>query len=82
VLTRVQSECLTGDGLFSLRCDCGPQLKAAVKLRRVMTNNPAKLEALTRLGVEITERAPLRVRGNRHNARYLATKACRMGHLP
>jgi GTP cyclohydrolase II len=43
VLTRVQSECLTGDGLFSLRCDCGPQLKAAVKLRRVMTNNPAKI---------------------------------------
>ena len=31
VLTRVHSECLTGDGLFSLRCDCGNQLKAALK---------------------------------------------------
>lgn len=26
VLTRVHSECLTGDALFSERCDCGPQL--------------------------------------------------------
>ncbi|MEM8594459.1 MAG: GTP cyclohydrolase II, partial [Pseudomonadota bacterium] len=31
VLTRVHSECLTGDGLFSLRCDCGPQLEGAMK---------------------------------------------------
>jgi 3,4-dihydroxy 2-butanone 4-phosphate synthase/GTP cyclohydrolase II len=30
VLTRVHSECLTGDVLGSLRCDCGPQLQAAL----------------------------------------------------
>lgn len=30
VLARVHSECLTGDALFSLRCDCGPQLQAAL----------------------------------------------------
>jgi 3,4-dihydroxy 2-butanone 4-phosphate synthase / GTP cyclohydrolase II len=30
VLTRVHSECLTGDALGSLRCDCGPQLQAAL----------------------------------------------------
>lgn len=30
-LTRLHSECLTGDGLFSLRCDCGPQLEAALE---------------------------------------------------
>jgi 3,4-dihydroxy 2-butanone 4-phosphate synthase/GTP cyclohydrolase II len=30
VLVRVHSECLTGDVLGSLRCDCGPQLSAAV----------------------------------------------------
>ncbi len=29
VLVRVHSECLTGDALGSLRCDCGPQLRAA-----------------------------------------------------
>lgn len=30
VLTRVHSECLTGDVLGSLRCDCGPQLDQAL----------------------------------------------------
>ncbi|MBL4608127.1 MAG: GTP cyclohydrolase II [Pseudomonadales bacterium] len=30
VLMRVHSECLTGDALFSQRCDCGPQLEAAM----------------------------------------------------
>lgn len=30
VLTRLHSECLTGDALFSLRCDCGFQLEAAL----------------------------------------------------
>ena len=30
VLTRVHSECLTGDTFGSLRCDCGPQLHAAM----------------------------------------------------
>ncbi|MCX4684182.1 bifunctional 3,4-dihydroxy-2-butanone-4-phosphate synthase/GTP cyclohydrolase II [Kitasatospora purpeofusca] len=33
VLVRVHSECLTGDVLGSLRCDCGPQLQSS--LRRV-----------------------------------------------
>ena len=33
VLTRIHSECLTGDALGSLRCDCGVQLRAA--LRRI-----------------------------------------------
>ena len=32
VLTRVHSECLTGDVFGSRRCDCGPQLDAAMKL--------------------------------------------------
>jgi 3,4-dihydroxy 2-butanone 4-phosphate synthase/GTP cyclohydrolase II len=30
VLVRVHSECLTGDVFGSLRCDCGPQLQAAL----------------------------------------------------
>jgi len=30
-LVRVHSECLTGDALGSLRCDCGPQLQQALK---------------------------------------------------
>ena len=31
VLIRVHSECLTGDSFGSLRCDCGPQLEAAMQ---------------------------------------------------
>lgn len=32
VLIRVHSECLTGDVFASLRCDCGPQLEAAMAM--------------------------------------------------
>ena len=32
VLTRVHSECLTGDVFYSLRCDCGAQLKGALEM--------------------------------------------------
>lgn len=147
-LTRLHSECLTGDGLFSLRCDCGPQLEAALaaiakegrgvllylrqegrgiglldKLRayalqdqgldtvdanralglpddardygvaaamlntlgvpavRLMTNNPAKVSALTARGVNVTERVPHVAGRGPRNQDYLATKAARMGHL-
>jgi 3,4-dihydroxy 2-butanone 4-phosphate synthase / GTP cyclohydrolase II len=31
VLVRVHSSCITGDSLFSMRCDCGQQLGAALK---------------------------------------------------
>lgn len=36
-LVRVHSECLTGDALGSLRCDCGPQLQEA--LRQIATDD-------------------------------------------
>lgn len=147
-LVRVHSECLTGDALFSLRCDCGFQLRAALeriaqegrgvllylrqegrgiglanKVRayalqdqgadtvdanhqlgfpaddrdyglavallrdlglhriRLMTNNPAKLEALVRDGVEVVERVSVERGRNPYNAGYLDTKMTRMGHL-
>jgi 3,4-dihydroxy 2-butanone 4-phosphate synthase / GTP cyclohydrolase II len=32
VLVRVHSECLTGDLFESLRCDCGPQLRHAIRM--------------------------------------------------
>ena len=32
VLVRIHSECLTGDSLFSLRCDCGSQLEESMRL--------------------------------------------------
>ena len=148
VLCRVHSECLTGDCLFSMRCDCGAQLDYAMRkiseegqgvilyLRQegrgiglinkirayqlqdrgadtveanerlgfdadlrdytmtkamflhlrvdkisLMTNNPLKVQALTKLGIEIQERLPIETVQNDHNARYLATKAGKLGHL-
>ena len=152
-LVRVHSECLTGDILGSLKCDCGPQLDGALhamaehartnggwgallylrqegrgiglinKLRayrlqdqgydtvdanqrlglpdeardfpvaarmleligakriRLLTNNPAKVDALSGAGVTVDERIQHQLPDNPHNARYLATKRDRSGHL-
>ena len=151
-LVRLHSECLTGDVLASLKCDCGPQLDAALhamadtaraggwgvllylrqegrgiglvnKLRayrlqdmgfdtveanqrlglpdeardfataarmldllgigevRLMTNNLRKVVALEAAGVQVTERVPHQLPDNPHNARYLATKRDKSGHL-
>ena len=151
-LVRLHSECLTGDVLGSLKCDCGPQLDAALaamadearqggwgvllylrqegrgiglinKLRayqlqdqgfdtvdanqrlglpneardfpvaarmldllgvaaiRLMTNNPAKVDALRGVGVDVVERVPHVLPANPHNAQYLATKRDRSGHF-
>ncbi len=148
VLARVHSECLTGDALFSQRCDCGAQLEDALtriaaegrgmvlylrqegrgiglinKIRayhlqdtgadtvqanealgfaadlrgyglcksmlahfgvtalRLMTNNPAKVVALQKLGVTVTERQSILVGHNACNRRYLLTKQDKLGHL-
>jgi 3,4-dihydroxy 2-butanone 4-phosphate synthase/GTP cyclohydrolase II len=48
---------------------------------RLMTNNPAKIEALERLGVDVAERVPLVVGVNGHNRSYLAAKATRLRHM-
>lgn len=148
VLTRLHSECFTGDLLGSLRCDCGDQLRGAIqaiakegagvllylaqegrgiglvnKLRayrlqdfgfdtldaneqlgfdddervylpavqmlrqlgiakvRLLTNNPAKVGALARHGIEVSERVSHVFPSNEHNRNYLLTKAKRSGHL-
>ena len=151
-LVRLHSECLTGDILGSLKCDCGPQLDAALvamageaggggwgvlrylrqegrgiglvnKMRayrlqdqgfdtvdanrrlglpdeardfpvaarmlallgvravRLLTNNPAKVAALSAAGTIVVERVSHNMAANPHNARYLATKRDRSGHI-
>jgi GTP cyclohydrolase II len=148
VPVRVHSECLTGDVLGSLRCDCRDQLETALrmiggmergillymrqegrgiglinKIRayglqehgydtveanlalgfrddereysvaahmletlqvrsiRLITNNPKKIEDLTRNGVKVTGRIPHVMLANEHNRFYLETKAIKSGHL-
>lgn len=147
VLVRVHSECITGEALGSLKCECGPQLEAALdkiakeggiviylrghegrgiglanKLRAyqlqeqgldtldanlqlgfpadardytaaaeilselgiesicLLTNNPDKVEQLTKLGIKINGTVPLIVGIDENNINYLETKRDRMGH--
>jgi GTP cyclohydrolase II/3,4-dihydroxy 2-butanone 4-phosphate synthase/GTP cyclohydrolase II len=147
-VVRVHSGCVTGDIFHSLRCDCYPQLQAALdriltspvgvlvylpyhegrgiglvnKIRayalqdqgydtvdanvaigapieardydlaahvlfdlgypaiRLLTNNPAKVEALQAEGIGVIEQLPLIVKPSSHNKRYLKTKKERMAH--
>jgi len=51
VLCRVHSECLTGDALFSLRCDCGSQLSEA--LRRIAAEGQGLVLYLRQEGRDI-----------------------------
>src|SRR5271154_1632987 len=146
-LLRIHSECLTGEVLGSLRCDCRGQLEFAMstiaeqgaglviylhqegrgiglmaKLQayalqdrgldtieanealgfdadcrdfslavavlyelevpqvRLMTNNPQKVEALTKGGIEVIERIACEAPPSPYALSYLRTKKKRMGH--
>jgi GTP cyclohydrolase II len=46
----------------------------------LLTNNPAKLEGLSKAGIEIASRMPLETPINADNRRYMAAKAVRAGH--
>ena len=147
-LVRIHSQCMTGDVFGSLKCDCGRQLEAAMKLIakeghgvvvyqqqegrgigiinkirayalqdegadtieanerlgfaadmrryeqcaeilvelglrsvRVMSDNPAKIQALRQAGLEVVERVQLEVEPHDFFAGYLKTKKEKMGHL-
>jgi GTP cyclohydrolase II len=47
---------------------------------RLMTNNPSKLDGLSRAGIDVCGRVPLHGPINADNRRYLAAKATRSGH--
>lgn len=147
-LVRVHSECLTGESLHSLRCDCAAQLDSALQLIaespggillylrghegrgiglgakiaayrlqdhgrdtieanlalgfpadareyttaaeflvrygatdiELLTNNPAKADALRDAGISLRRILPTVVHRTDHNGRYLSTKQARMGH--
>src|SRR5437867_7111085 len=148
VPVRIHSECMTGDVMGSLRCDCRDQLEKALRLIdeegagiliylrqegrgiglmnkiqayslqergydtveanhrlgfeddlrdydlavrilkclgvnsvALITNNPEKIDALSRGGIRVARRIPLVVSPNRFNAVYLKTKRSKLGHL-
>jgi GTP cyclohydrolase II len=57
-------------------------LKAlGVKKVRLLSNNPDKVAALERAGIEVVERVPCEVEPSAHTADYLRTKKEKMGHL-
>jgi GTP cyclohydrolase II len=47
---------------------------------RLLTNNPAKVSALRKLGVHVVGRVPIVVAANQHSSRYLEAKRLRMEH--
>ncbi|WP_329390000.1 bifunctional 3,4-dihydroxy-2-butanone-4-phosphate synthase/GTP cyclohydrolase II [Streptomyces sp. NBC_01716] len=51
-----------------------------VRSLRLMTNNPDKVDALVRHGLDVIARVPMPVQAGEHNLRYLRTKRDRMGH--
>ncbi len=61
----------------------GAQILADLGVRRIrlLTNNPRKVVGLRGHGLQIVEQLPIRSKPNPDNARYLATKKAKMGHL-
>jgi len=61
----------------------GAQILAELGLKkiRLMTNNPKKIVGLEGYGLEVVERVPIEIEANDVNARYLATKKCKLGHM-
>jgi GTP cyclohydrolase II len=52
-----------------------------VKKVRLLSNNPDKVAALERAGIQVTERVPCEVVPSKHAEEYLRTKKEKMGHL-
>jgi GTP cyclohydrolase II len=60
----------------------GQMLKALGVTRvRLLSNNPDKVEALQRAGIEVVERVPCEVTPSPHAEEYLKTKKEKLGHL-
>ena len=48
---------------------------------RLLTNNPKKIDGLTRYGINVVERSPIEIPAHQGNLRYLQTKKQKLGHL-
>ena len=52
-----------------------------LKSVRLLTNNPDKVDALARFGIDVSERVEHAFPSNKHNEQYLETKKVKGGHL-
>jgi GTP cyclohydrolase II len=52
-----------------------------VKSIQLVTNNPKKITALEKLGIQVVKRIPIEVTAHKDNLGYLKTKAKKMSHL-
>lgn len=52
-----------------------------VKEIRLITNNPAKVAEISRLGIKVVERVPLVIESNHYNRRYFETKRQKFKHF-
>ncbi|GIL92428.1 hypothetical protein Vretifemale_19997 [Volvox reticuliferus] len=50
-------------------------------IRLIITNNPRKINVLTKLGIEVTGRIPCLVAAGKYNQGYLEAKRDRMAHM-
>jgi GTP cyclohydrolase II len=48
---------------------------------RLLSNNPDKVAALEKSGIQVVERVPCEVSPSMHSEEYLRTKKAKMGHL-
>jgi 3,4-dihydroxy 2-butanone 4-phosphate synthase / GTP cyclohydrolase II len=72
-----------GFGMDLREYGLGAQILADLGLKtiRLLTNNPRKVVGLEGYGLTITQQVPIQIKPNPHNARYLATKRQKLGHL-
>ena len=52
-----------------------------IKSITLLSNNPAKVKALTELGIRVNERRSIFSFVTKENKRYLETKRIKMGHM-
>jgi 3,4-dihydroxy 2-butanone 4-phosphate synthase/GTP cyclohydrolase II len=72
-----------GYGMDLREYGIGAQILADLGLKhiRLLTNNPKKVVGLEGYGLDIVEQVPIKIRPNKHNAKYLKTKREKLGHL-
>ncbi|WP_019570559.1 MULTISPECIES: GTP cyclohydrolase II RibA [unclassified Thioalkalivibrio] len=78
----IDSDCQLGFGADGRRYEAAVEMLEFLGIERVrvLTNNPAKIDALRAGGIEVASREPVHGTVNPHNLRYLSTKADRGGH--